>query len=260
MYRSLATVRGFPEARRRLLAGTSSGFTLIELLIAVAIVVILVAIVIAVGFGATASNRERVTRDVIGVLDNAVAEYIAIHGEPPPPMMDWPGQNPTPRRIVPVSDVVDAADALPVDSAALFLLQMRDEPKVRAVLEGIPSKFIRAGTAPAGLTINSSLVLNTVVDGWGKPIRYVHPKLAGLVYGPNWNAPTSTDAGVPLDQVFGPPPSGASYLPTQVRRNATEGDSGRADSARPFFYSAGGDGKPATTDDNVYTNRPTFVK
>lgn len=238
----------------------SSGFTLIELLIAIGIVVILIAIVITVGFGATSSNRERVTRDVLSILDNAVTEYIAIHGQPPPPTMEWPGRSPSQRNIVPVSDVLDMNTQTPLDSVALFLLQMRDETRVKSVLEGIPAKFIRPGTPPAGLQINESLVLNTVVDGWGRPIRYVHPKLAGLVYGPSWNSPSNPSQGVTLIEVFGNPPAGTSYPPLVIRRNATDGDSGRADSARPYFYSAGGDGNPATTDDNVYTIRPTFVK
>jgi len=256
----LTTPRRRLHTRRPLRRGGSPGFTLVELLIAVAIVAILIAIVVSVGFGAVASNKERVTRDVIGILDNAVAEYIAIHGEPPPPTMNWPGRTGSPLRIVPVSDVIEMPSEVPIDSVALFLLQMRDQPKVRAVLEGIPPRFLRAGTAPPGLQLDDSLVLNTVVDGWGKPLRYVHPKLAGLVYGPNWSAPTSPTTGVPLSQVFGPAPSGAAYVPVEVRRNATDGDSGRAESARPFFYSAGGDANPASADDNIYTSRPTFVK
>jgi type II secretory pathway pseudopilin PulG len=233
---------------------------LIELLIAIAIVVILIAIVITVGFGATTSNKERVTRDVLSILDNAVTEYIAIHGQPPPPTMEWPGRTPTPRYIVPVSDVVDMGTGQPLDSVALFLLQMRDETRVRGVLEGVPAKFVRAGTPPTGLQINESLVLNTVVDGWGRPIRYVHPKLAGLVYGPSWASPTNPSAGLTLQEIFSTPPAGTVYPNLVIRRNATDADSGRADSARPYFYSAGSDGNPSTTDDNVYTIRPLFVK
>jgi prepilin-type N-terminal cleavage/methylation domain-containing protein len=242
------------------------GFTLIELLIVVGIIAILIAIVVTVGLTATSSNRERVTRDTINTLEAALAEYIAVKGSPPPATFEWTDRNGDRTTLI-ASDVriADAggsvADTSPaLDSTGMFLAQGEKVPQVRSIIESIPSRWVKPGTLPGTLTVPQGRVFNTVVDGWDRPIRYVHPALNGWVYGPNYARPSSPDAAVTALDVFGPAPAGAPYAIASFRRNVRDADSGRGANNRPYFYSAGADGDPATIEDNVYVNRPTFVK
>ena len=135
--------------------------------------------------------------------------------------------------------------------------------------------------------------LPTLFDAWGNPLRFVHHALDGIITDETlMNNPTEADylanapvggTAFPIVETVSPPTFfGTDRLPAgfqladmdiiQVRRNAGvrdanaeldptiigDSDGGSAPSDRPYIYSAGPDGNPATTEDNVYTVLPRF--
>lgn len=244
---------------RRVMGRDRSGsgvraFTLIELLIVIGIIALLIVIGLAVGRQVTGRGKEAFTLDTIRTLDQVLADYMAAKDGLPPAWVP----NPTDTdELLPVADARAGTEM--INSVGLFILQAEEVPTAKASLQGLDSRQIREfqpldGTTPS----NDQPLLRTVFDGWGNPIRYVHPKFHGIID----PALSLTDPSL-----LGPPPTGTSYAFSQIRRlngdaaaDENDADGGLCVGGRPYFYSAGPDGDPSTTDDNVYTTKPQFSK
>ncbi len=240
-------------------------FTLIELLIVIGIIAILVGIAITVGAKVLSSGKERLTLDALKVLDQSLAEYVASKGGNPPATVDdpRPGNTGATIYIQPVADATNMADGVTINSVGLYVAQCRGLASVDAIFKGLDAKIFRLydpdGTS-AGWDNQPELL--TVFDGWGNPIRYVHPAFQGLIYGP-WPTLSTPTASVPTSAVLGAPPANRAYGIVDIRRNNQAGgdaDGGRGPGGRPYFYSAGPDGDPSTIADNVYLNQPQIQK
>lgn len=249
-------------------------FTILELLIVIGIIAVLIAVTLAVGDAVTTGSRNRITQDTIRVLDSALNQYIAYAGDIPAPTVDDP-RPATPNFVIPVGDVRNMSDTdstssvnaergkLMNNSAGLFVLQVSKAPAGKAAIDRIPGRVLKQVTTLVG---GQPLTLATPLDGWGRPIRYVHPAFQGE----RQTAATLTNTN-DFPQL---PPlrPGKSYAFTDVRRTTqkttppstaadnADGDGGSCVGARPYFYSAGPDGDPSTTGDNVYLTPPSFKK
>mgnify|MGYP000266772146 CR=1 FL=1 len=270
--------------------GTSNrAFTLIELLIVIGIIGLLIAITLAVGGQVAKGGKERLTRDTLRVLDTALSEYInANDGIPDAMHLDRVQGNIN--YFIPVADARDMEhdDQTPaqlikgnqmINSVGLFIEQVKNVPKAKTAIDSLPTKVIRLldpdNPDPAALDQRKRL---TVMDAWGRPIRYVHPAFDGLVL----ESPGDTTSPRDVGTIVGPPSGSDQYSIGKIRRNRdalppsnpvkaeelADSDGGVCVGNRPYFYSAGPDGKvgydPATeTDhnaDNIYSTAPTFQK
>jgi hypothetical protein len=165
-----------------------------------------------------------------------------------------------------------------INSVGVYMFQASQIPGSKSVLDKLPSKLVTRSDA-AG----PQPMLTTVMDAWGRPIRYVHPAFQGTLTGDATDANPMSTQGRPIDQVLGSlssvtPPQ--TYAIAQVRRNHTQAsaapatpqewsdsDGGTCVGGRPYFYSAGPDGlvgflqQPSgapidCNQDNVYTTKP----
>ncbi len=177
-----------------------------------------------------------------------------------------------------------------VNSVGLFLESIKSGVDIDGLLSSVDSTMIRNYDVPDDLQPS----MLTVFDAWGNPIRYVHPSLDGVIED-STNSGDRREPGEPgdyrsvmtdLDGFFseGYLPANQSMIPFmdgsvngELRRNRivpldheaarangleypveSDSDGGRSNTRRPYFYSAGPDGDPATIDDNVYTTVPSF--
>ncbi len=247
---------------------TRRGFTLLELLIVVGVIAILVGLALAIGRSVSGRGKEVKTQELIKVLDTSMTEFVAASGAIPQKMVVDPrrtGPNTNGNWLQPVADAYspDTPGGM-INSVGLYMLQCDSQPSVASLFKNLDAKFMREldsdGTGPDAW--DPFPTLRTVFDGWDRPIRYVHPASDGLVYGP-W--PNSSDPNAPVntDDVYDPPPPGKFYRVAQLRRNNEQGgdsDGGVCRGGQPYFYSAGPDGDPSTTADNVYTTKPEIEK
>ena len=235
-------------------------FTLIELLIVVGIIAVLMATTLIVGVKIVGSGKERVTQGILQNLDTALNAYINSNTKNPPPWVTDPraGVNPpnaNPRIVQPVADArnfVQSPDNTRkiINSGGLALLQLQSSEGA-GVISQIDAKYVRMYRPdydtgnPMRDETDATLQppLTTVFDGWGNPIRYLHPAFKGAI---NNDTMVATLAG--------PAPQGAAYGITQLRRTSTIGgansrtdgpdaDGGIPLTNRPYFYSMGVDGK-----------------
>lgn len=295
------------------------GFTLIELLVVIAIISLLITIVTTVGAAALAGGRARQTRDTIRAVDAAVTTYLNDVGTVPPAFVpafaaqvSFNGSEPPqPTRdsfaAYPLIDGVDLTNGeenrTRINSMGLFMRTL-DEVGLTDTLSSVPSELLTRwdgdadlvdeanGTPQAGVGVQPEL--RTILDGWGRPLRFVHPSWDGPVTqqdnegnarpvgSPGTGVRPITDdpldAGV--DYWLNPGRAPRGYDPavsmdfpiTTVRRNfltdadrsnwagtgAPIGDSdgGYTIGNAPYIYSAGEDGDPSTLDGNVYTTEP----
>jgi prepilin-type N-terminal cleavage/methylation domain-containing protein len=256
-----------PPARR--------AFTLLELLIVIGIIALLVALTFMVGAAVTSNSKKGLTQDTLRVLDGALAAYIADRGELPPAFLDDPRQSGA-NRVIPIADarntdLPDPAgapqDSTIVSSVALFVTQCQQVPDAKALLDRLPAKVAVQIPVTVGTGNPATVQMTTVLDGWGRPIRYVHP-----AFSVDYPA-TSTD-------LLLAPPAGKTWTIANLRRSHgvaadprsgnpnpsafPDADGGRCPGGRPYFYSAGEDGLvghvedgPDFDKDNVYTVAPT---
>lgn len=178
-----------------------------------------------------------------------------------------------------------------VNTVGLFLESIKSGVDVDGLLSSVDSTMIRHYDIPDDLQPS----MLTVFDAWGNPIRYVHPTLDGVIED-STNSGNRREPGEPGDYrsimtatdgffSVGYLPVTASSIPFldsaangELRRNRivsldheaaradgsldypveSDSDGGRCPTRRPYFYSAGPDGDPATIDDNVYTTVPLF--
>jgi prepilin-type N-terminal cleavage/methylation domain-containing protein len=217
----------------------SRGFTLVELLVVIGIITILIAIGLVIGQRATANAKINATADTLKLLDQALAEYVAVKGEIPPAFVKIDGSN----TLQPIADA-DFGVGTPLDSVGWFCFQMSKVDAAKSVIDRINSKFLAASPT------TEARDFRTVNDGWGNKIRYVHPAFHGLLDGNK--SPTD---------LIGPPASGFAYRGGNPVRTTTNSDAGRCPGGSPYFYAVGEDGNPATTADNVYLDgkKPTFA-
>jgi prepilin-type N-terminal cleavage/methylation domain-containing protein len=259
-------------------------FTMMEILVVIAIVGVLVAIFFAVGRSVTNSAKTRLTEGALMALDKALDAYINEVGENPSPLAIDPQYLATDNDayFLPVADAramnpSAAADQM-LNSAGLFMAQAnppassaslplgmrpRASESAKAALANLPSRLLTTFD-PDGNGPQPPLM--TPMDGWGRPIRYVHPAFDGLIHGTGGN----TD-GRPLVDILGPERTFATgsrtyrlrYRIDEVRRNAVthslnpatpaefaDSDGGLCTGGKPYFYSAGADGKVGVLHDN----------
>jgi prepilin-type N-terminal cleavage/methylation domain-containing protein len=242
-----------------------SAFTIIELLVVIAIIAILIALVIVVAHRVAGSGKMRLTESTLKILDTALEQYIAVKGNPPPVVAD-PRQGGA-SHLIPVADARDVTNSTQgtmINSVGLFMLQCKEVPEAFGQFSKADSKLVhdfdpdQADPNPASPNFAQQPSLQTAFDGWGNPIRYVHPVFKGKVTG------TSANNGVDVVTLLGNPPPGKSYGIVTIRRSNSQGDmdadGGLPPSNRPYFYSAGPDGDASTTEDNVYLVQPRIAK
>lgn len=255
-------------------------FTLLELMVVIAIIVVLMTLVLSIGAAVTGSSRKANTENAIRVLDSLLTGYEADAGGPPSPFVADPRDS---SRLFPVADArnMNLQDDLPtgqytragnqmINSAGLFILQVSETQGAQGALEGLDSAVLRTWTPHRADNLNNPAAIPempTLFDGWGNPLRYVHPAFGGL------HPEDRNQAGqsVQVTSILGNAPAGREFAITQIRRNNrntaqnpesaedfADSDGGRPRTGRPYFYSAGPSGDPSNTDDNVYSSRPYF--
>jgi prepilin-type N-terminal cleavage/methylation domain-containing protein len=258
--------RGEPTMTQR--SGHSTrrprAFTLIELLIVVGILALLLAISVVVGSRIVGSGKQRVTEGILKALDTSLSEYIHSEGHNPPALVTDPRDN---THVIPVADAALPPDPAPqtppqapptLNSVGLYLLQAKSVPAAESAVQGIDPKYLRTYD-PDSQGMNGAFAqdkqpaLLSAFDGWGNPIRYVHPAYQGAW--PSYGAP-SLLAYTSTDRKSGALPPGKTFTFTQqqngIRRNASsatadvlpDADGGMVMNNRPYFYSVGPDGHP----------------
>lgn len=281
-------MHGYTRTRR-----SRHAFTLIEILVVIAIIAVLVSITLVVGASVVRGGKARLTTDTIRSLDGMLASYVGDHDEIPDARVGHPDDvreyehgvgDLEDVRQIPIADARWERRELMINSVGLFVRQAEQEG-MTDMLGGMDDRLIGVYSPETDGTVTAAEAfpqLTTVFDAWNRPIRYVHPKLDGQV------VQGTRAKGAPGQYVdvadknsgyfYDPGGSrrwlgGSSSMP--LRRNAiteeeldadpsladqADGDGGQATSGRPYFYSAGEDGNPATRDDNVYTGQPKFVE
>lgn len=250
--------------------GRRAAFTLLELLIVIAIISLLVVISLAVGSKVLSGGRESLTTSITRSMDLTLTSYMTdVGNKVPRSLVEHPSSS-GPITWQPVSDVRQGEDYEDnmVNSVGWYIYQMKDVSTVGSTVSGLAAKVVKqyspdedALTSPA---TNKQPLLTTVFDGWGRPLRYVHPDFDGVIT----QSSTDDERGVDVGDLVSIA-SGESFAFDTVRRNRTttvvsgvtkfaDGDGGICPNNRPYFYSAGPDGDPSTIKDNVYSTQPTF--
>ncbi len=287
--------------RHTMLARTPStprpGFTLIELLVVIAILAVLVAITFTVGRAVVSGGKANRTADAIRVMEQILGDYSTGIDGTPDSVVALPEDIEAKNRgdigyqevrWFPVADARWERRNVTINSGALFLAQATADG-YGAGVEGIDARFIEFYTPEteadaAGLGPRESHPqLTTVMDGWGNPIRYVHPEWDGQILSGGTRG--NNDPGGFVDvadnnngYLFDETGLRESWIADGagemlMRRNGVfetefasipedqrDSDGGICvNQARPYFYSPGPDGDPATIEDNVYTQEPRFA-
>ncbi len=275
-----------------MLMKTRNAFTLMELMVVVLIIGVLLAIVLGVASSVSNTGRRAFTTDTIRVVEMSLEEYNSVIGARPQYYITDPRVNDmgpiNPDDVFPIADARDFGGGLigpnqhqMINSAGLFIQQLKD---VSTAYEGIATTLDAEAFKPFSPTpLNGGQVselrqplLPTPFDAWGNPIRYVHPTFDGLIYGSDQTDPTSP---VDLEDDLRLFPNGQGQNPewaiAMIRRNAesngdfadvtgddrADSDGGVCQGDHPYFYSAGPDGDPSTTEDNVYgSSTPVFQR
>lgn len=246
----------------------SKGFTLLELLIVIGIIAILMATTVIVGVKIVSSGKQRVTEGVLKALDTSLSQYVHAQGRLPPPYVVDPRDS---KYVQPVADAA-IGDAVPppqdqmhINTVGLYMLQCQADPDAAKTIKELDPKLVRLYDPDSvGTTfgLDKRPALYTVLDGWGQPIRYVHPAFQGVI----------GDFGNAVDPATkAPPPPGKLSGVTKIRRTSAldasgsppanavpDADGGVPLTNRPYFYSVGPDLltgykiQPSTTDPSGY--------
>ncbi len=273
------------------------GFSLIELLIVIGIIALLATISLGVGAGMINAGKKRATEGVLQAMDQTLEAYIDAKGEIPPALVairydDLPAgvrgrvgnDNPG---YYPAFDGTTGDGDLQINSVGYYLYAAQDVSGVQEILAGIDPKFLKrytpseiaqgGGGGPSGaVAMAEQPLLLTAFDAWGNPIRFVHPKFDGIIEKTRRNQDSDGES-IRIDReqngfFVNPPTGGREMIIFDVRRNkmtadelkddpdlVADSDGGLCPSGRPYFYSAGPDGDPSTTEDNIYTTVPTYI-
>lgn len=244
-------------------------FTMIEILLVVGIIVILAVLALTVGNKVAGSAKVTATKKRLDQLDAALAAYFkAKGGYPPAFVLDPRPALSAAKNAIPIIDGQygpNATTSPALNTVGLFLLQSKGLPEVEKAVSTLGSDALKEvdvdsqGTGMPDLAKQPRLL--TVLDAWGNPIRYVHPTFHGYVHGATADTPIATDKVLekgamgaqltfPITPIWRHPAT-----TTYPKANA---DGGLTKGGKPYFYSAGPDGDPSTTDDNVYTEQPDF--
>jgi len=249
-----------PQPHRR------RAFTLLELLVVFTIIAILISVFMLVGHKIMAGSKTRATQNVLQTLDQAMEAYTQAKGRFPDRFID------ANKNEFPLADAYLGGTQIP--SGEFTLEVLKSEPASAAIIQKIPSEFIETvdttnatpipaingvsavKTSPSGTT---SITFIRVKDAWGKPIRFVHPSFHGI-YGTGTNP--ARDVTLRQNGAIQPPISiSRSWSVSSGGGDPTfsgQGDGGFCKGGRPYFYSAGADGNPASVEDNVYSVQPQF--
>lgn len=178
----------------------------------------------------------------------------------------------------------------PINSVGLYLLAAEPVSGIQNIIAGLDQRYVRAyrpviNNRGQAQSAQAQPELLTVFDAWDNPIRMVHPRFDGTVLGGgDFGAVNVIRVGDQSDGFFAPgelplqanrfvairqirrlAPTRADWLTyseTEIANNFVNGvgdaDGGICPAPRPYFYSAGPDGDPATIEDNIYTTRPRF--
>lgn len=257
-------------------------FTIVELLIVVVIIALLASIGLYVGRMVAEGGKRRATQNTLQILDQVLNEYQAAKsGKVPLALIDGIGND------YPMFDgrvagsgfgFTEAAQANP--SLSIFLAHARTEAgAVDQALSKIDPKYVERISTIVTAWGNPVLPNNVgpipgviIKDGWGRPIRFVHPELHGG-WGPGYRKDTASTSASTFAPVSNRPFYVISRMPgVELRRSCWpfnpaargageigDADQGKCTGASPYFYSCGPDGDPGTVDDNIYSNKqPTF--
>lgn len=170
------------------------GFTLIELLVVIVIIGILIAATLAVGGRVIAGGKVRLTSDLIRQSDIAVETFITDVGGNPRPLVEAPNPDPMSSDLIllPMVDGVDLSAGNDnrrfVNSMGLFI-HAAERQGLTSLFDGVPSDFLVRYDGDAFVDTDRQVLgfpdnqpeLRTVVDAWGKPLRFVHPAFDGLI-------------------------------------------------------------------------------
>lgn len=264
---------------RRLRSGSSlrAAFTMIELLVVLGIIAILITILVLVGGRVASTGKHSSTLSTIKALDAAMGSIIQDRGRLPRAVVRDPRSTTTNEEYWPIADGSwedDPAEAEKRINSAGWFLQLASEIPGASDLTGLDPELLRpySPTPPADIQASpdsTQPLFTTPMDGWGNPIRFVHPDFDGNM------------RDLQPRDILGPAPGGGQYVSgvTVTRIGAVmsagelerlNADGGFAPGNQPYFYSAGpdgkvgaqvdGDGEPVEdfNEDNVYSATPEF--
>lgn len=238
-----------PSVQRR-------AFTLIELLVVISVIAILVSLTLAAGGKVVSVGRERGTQWTLQTLDAMMSDYVQSNGAIPSPTVKDPTNT---NRLVAIVDggAGNSASTLePFNSTAWLIYQLQSQGSdAVAAIDQLDDRVRKIGLSTTSISDANTTGNRTtrIIDVWGNPIRYVHPRFGGVVGEGNsisqkFYETLGVEAGTPfLFSDFSRDP-----------KNKKNSDGGMPIARRPYFYSSGADGDPSTVDDNVYLTRPNF--
>ena len=249
-----------------------------------------------------------VTQDALKIADQALNSYVQEKGAIPPPIFEDPRDKQR-TRLIPVADarnMSSPSNKEMINSCGLFIYQAQQDAGLTGLFAGVDAKILRRfdpdrtdgaytddnmnqmSNTPEPSDFSDQPKIPTLMDGFGRPIRYVHPAFGGLITGPSRINPGQPRDGLAMNAPGMFPdwlrnaasnPSGqyTSFSYATIRRTAeaiptaagnpnpefkADSDGGRPVGNRPYFYSAGEDEDPSTIDDNVYAggSKPEFHK